>query len=97
MYRNSKKVGTITSPAFTDTGLRAATRYTYTLKATNSAGTSAASAQVRITTLRKGQTSTAQTIGRTYPSKKSAKLGRSGNSKVAKARSVRANSPAKFT
>ena len=49
------------------------------------------------TTVRELLTSLSQPIGRTYPSKKSAKLGRSGNSKVAKARSVRANSPAKFT
>lgn len=50
-YRDGQSVGSPAGTSFTDTGLSAATSYTYTVKARDSAGgTSAASAAVSVTT-----------------------------------------------
>ena len=85
VYRNSKKVGTTATPAYTDSGLRATTRYTYTVRATNSAGTGPASASVTVTTLRKGQTATATTItGRSTTSTVPGGAVKSGKAKAGK-------------
>jgi chitinase len=50
VYRNGTKVGSSASTSFTDSGLTAATTYTYTVSASNSAGESAKSASVQVTT-----------------------------------------------
>ncbi|MFC1414036.1 glycoside hydrolase family 48 protein [Streptacidiphilus sp. N1-12] len=51
VYRGSTKVATVTGPAYTDTGLTAATAYSYTVTAQDAAGnTSAASAALAVTT-----------------------------------------------
>ncbi|GAV38393.1 cellulose binding domain-containing protein [Streptomyces acidiscabies] len=51
VYRDGQSVGTTTGTSFTDSGLSAATSYTYTVKAYDSAGgTSAASVGVSVTT-----------------------------------------------
>ena len=65
VLRNGTQVGTATSSAYTDTGLSAATRYTYTVEAYNSAGTSAASSAVTATTAAAG--SHAETFDVTVP------------------------------
>ncbi len=49
VFRNGTQVGTPTAAAFTDTGLTNNTAYSYTVKATNLGGTSAASAAVSAT------------------------------------------------
>ena len=50
ILRNGTQVGTSTGTTYTDTGLTAATSYTYTVEAYNTAGTSAASSSVTATT-----------------------------------------------
>lgn len=107
VYRNSKKVGTTAATGYTDSGLRASTRYTYKVRATNSAGVSAASSSVRITTLRKGQTATAQTVASGKKSAKTksakyakvkaakAKAAKSAKVKAAKAKAAKAKAKAK--
>ena len=50
VLRNGTSVGTPTSTSYTDTGLTAGTSYTYTVEATNTAGSSAASSSVTATT-----------------------------------------------
>ncbi|QJD83895.1 DUF4832 domain-containing protein [Cohnella herbarum] len=51
VYRNGTQVGTLTGTSFTDTGLSAATTYSYTVKATDAAGNqSAASPSLLVTT-----------------------------------------------
>jgi hypothetical protein len=54
VYRNGSKVGTTTSSSYTDSGLSAATSYTYTVTAYNSIGESAPSASVKATTASSG-------------------------------------------
>ncbi|THG34234.1 carbohydrate-binding protein [Glaciibacter flavus] len=54
VYRGGSKVGTTASTSYTDTGLSASTAYSYTVKAYNSAGESAASATVGVTTAKTG-------------------------------------------
>ncbi len=65
VYRNSKKVGTTASTGFTDSGLRASTKYSFSVRARNTVGTSPASTTVTVTTLKRGQTATAQGTTRT--------------------------------
>ena len=50
VYRGGTKVASVTGTTYTDTGLTAATSYTYTVSATNTAGESAQSAAVTATT-----------------------------------------------
>ncbi|MBR7834811.1 fibronectin type III domain-containing protein [Actinospica durhamensis] len=50
VLRNGTSVATPTSTSYTDTGLTAGTSYTYTVEATNTAGSSAASSSVTATT-----------------------------------------------
>ncbi|KWX88242.1 hypothetical protein AMQ83_08040 [Paenibacillus riograndensis] len=53
IYRGAVKVGTSTTPAFTDTGLAEETSYTYTVKAFDAADNfSAASAELTVVTLK---------------------------------------------
>ncbi|WP_060862650.1 carbohydrate binding domain-containing protein [Paenibacillus riograndensis] len=53
IYRGAVKVGTSTTPAFTDTGLAEETSYTYTVKAFDAANNfSAASAELTVVTLK---------------------------------------------
>ena len=54
VLRGATQVGTPSSTIFSDTGLAASTSYTYTVKAVNSNGTSAASSPASATTLSAG-------------------------------------------
>ena len=54
IYRNGSKVGTTTSTSYTDSGLSASTKYTYSVTAYNSIGESAPSASVTATTASSG-------------------------------------------
>ncbi len=55
VYRGTTKVGTATTPTYTDTGLTAATAYSYTVRAKDAAGnTSAASTALSVTTASAG-------------------------------------------
>lgn len=87
VYRNSRKVATVTAAAFTDTGLRAATSYSYSVRATNSAGTGPASATVTVRTLRKG--ATAQSVRNISTGKAAKKAAKRAAKKAAKAKSAR--------
>jgi glucosylceramidase len=52
VYRNGAQIGTTGSASFTDSGVRAASSYSYTVKARDAAGNlSASSAAIRVTTL----------------------------------------------
>ncbi len=72
VYRNGKKVATTTTTAYTDAGLRAATRYSYSVTATNAVGTGPASAPVTVTTLKRGQTAAQSTAAKKGAAKKGA-------------------------
>jgi hypothetical protein len=50
LFRNSNQIATPTGTAHTDTGLSPDTTYTYSLRATNSAGVSALSSNLGVTT-----------------------------------------------
>lgn len=50
VLRDGTQIGTGTAPSFTDTGLAAGTKYTYTVRATNAAGSSGDCAAVSATT-----------------------------------------------
>jgi chitinase len=54
VYRNGSKVGTTTSTSYTDSGLAASTKYTYSVTAYNSIGESAPSGSVTATTASSG-------------------------------------------
>ncbi len=54
VYRNGTRVGSPTSPSFSDSGLTAQTTYSYTVSAVNSAGESARSGAVSVTTPQNG-------------------------------------------
>jgi chitinase len=54
VYRNGSKVGTTTSTSYTDSGLAASTKYTYSVTAYNSIGESSPSGSVSATTTSSG-------------------------------------------
>jgi chitinase len=54
VYRNGSKIGTTTSTSYTDSGLAASTKYTYSVTAYNTIGESAPSASVSATTASSG-------------------------------------------
>lgn len=61
VFRNDEKVGNVEATSFTDSGLDPETEYTYVIKAVNTIGVSAPSAQVKATTAAEG-TSTGKPV-----------------------------------
>jgi hypothetical protein len=51
IYQNGTEIGTSTTPSFNVTGLSASTQYSFTVSATDSAGASAQSSALQVTTL----------------------------------------------
>ena len=62
VYQNGTSIATTTSPTYAVTGLTAATQYSFSVSATDSAGASAQSSAINVTTLSNGTPSGTYTI-----------------------------------